>query len=170
MVAHSGLPHVSRTPTWPWDRQPPFRPGTGYPPASAMGNTDIVVPISMLDIDAWPSRVSCSGTRHRSYVLYRVDSGEVNTTTAHQIMSPYGALACREGTCEALYPQIQEAMGIRGGVLVEFNRFDASPARGTPPAYSGCDGGISPLEGSGCQRRRCYCLLVHRWAPRTISV
>ncbi|KAI6089372.1 hypothetical protein F4821DRAFT_257166 [Hypoxylon rubiginosum] len=59
---------------------------------------------------------------NRSFVVYRVDSGEVNTTTAHQIMSAYGALA----KCEALHPQIQEAMGISGGVLVEFSRFDAS--------------------------------------------
>ncbi|KAI1763723.1 hypothetical protein GGR53DRAFT_531260 [Hypoxylon sp. FL1150] len=59
---------------------------------------------------------------NRCFVMYAVDEAELSTTVVRELMSPYGALA----KCETLHPQIQEAMGVRGGVLIEFTRFDAS--------------------------------------------
>lgn len=55
-----------------------------------------------------------------TFVLYDVDFHAVSTDDARALMSTYGPLA----KCEALHPQIQEAMGTKGGVLAEFTTFD----------------------------------------------
>ncbi|KAI1472288.1 uncharacterized protein F4812DRAFT_454103 [Daldinia caldariorum] len=66
---------------------------------------------------------------NRSFVIFNVLGDEVTLEDARVHLSGFGPFS----KCEALHPQIQEAMRIKGGVLVEFTNFD--PGRDVISAY-----------------------------------
>ncbi|KAI1771631.1 hypothetical protein F4818DRAFT_444958 [Hypoxylon cercidicola] len=57
---------------------------------------------------------------NRTFVLYSVVYDVVGTDEARALLASFGPVA----KCEALQPEAQEAMGAKGGVLVEFTKFD----------------------------------------------
>ncbi|KAI0112859.1 hypothetical protein F4814DRAFT_449311 [Daldinia grandis] len=66
---------------------------------------------------------------NRSFVIYNVLGDDVTLDEARIHLSGFGPFS----KCEELHPQIQEAMQIKGGVLVEFTNFD--PSRDVTSAY-----------------------------------
>ncbi|KAI1370722.1 hypothetical protein F4677DRAFT_457660 [Hypoxylon crocopeplum] len=66
---------------------------------------------------------------NRSFIMYNVHGRDIDINDAESQMSDFGPIS----RCEILHPQIQEAMGVRGGVLVEYDNFD--PARDVIAAY-----------------------------------
>ncbi|KAI1475053.1 hypothetical protein K445DRAFT_65725 [Daldinia sp. EC12] len=57
---------------------------------------------------------------NRSFVIFNVLGDDVTLEEARVHLSGFGPFS----KCEVLHPQIQEAMRIKGGVLVEFTNFD----------------------------------------------
>ncbi|KAL7621232.1 hypothetical protein AAE478_008549 [Parahypoxylon ruwenzoriense] len=66
---------------------------------------------------------------NRSFVVFDVCGRDVSVEDARTLMASFGPL----NKSEVLHPQIQEAMGVQGGVLVEFTTFD--PTRDVIAAY-----------------------------------
>ncbi|KAI8957713.1 hypothetical protein F5Y11DRAFT_352252 [Daldinia sp. FL1419] len=66
---------------------------------------------------------------NRSFVIFNILGDDVTLDEAQVHLRGFGPLS----KCEALHPQIQEAMRIKGGVLVEFTNFD--PSRDVIAAY-----------------------------------
>ncbi|KAI1445237.1 hypothetical protein F5Y02DRAFT_427182 [Annulohypoxylon stygium] len=66
---------------------------------------------------------------NRSFIIYRANGDDVNVEDARMQMSGFGNI----DKCEALPAEIQEAVRIKGGVLVEYASFD--PARDVISAY-----------------------------------
>ncbi|KAI1652583.1 hypothetical protein F4813DRAFT_400919 [Daldinia decipiens] len=66
---------------------------------------------------------------NRSFVIYNALGDDVTLDEARIHLSGFGPFS----KCEELHPQIQEAMRIKGGVLVEFTNFD--PSRDVISAY-----------------------------------
>ncbi|KAF3058950.1 Meiotic activator RIM4 [Daldinia childiae] len=66
---------------------------------------------------------------NRSFVIYNALGDDVTLDEARIHLGGFGPFS----KCEALHPQIQEAMRIKGGVLVEFTNFD--PSRDVISAY-----------------------------------
>ncbi|KAI0008643.1 hypothetical protein F4779DRAFT_641473 [Xylariaceae sp. FL0662B] len=66
---------------------------------------------------------------NRTFVIYSSQGRDVSVDEARQQLAAFGPMS----KCEALHSQIQEAMKIQGGVLVEFTTFD--PARDVIAAF-----------------------------------
>ncbi|KAI1079657.1 hypothetical protein F5B20DRAFT_159851 [Whalleya microplaca] len=66
---------------------------------------------------------------NRTFVIYSTQGRDVSADDARHQLAAFGPMS----KCEGLHPQIQEAMKIQGGVLVEFTTFD--PARDVIAAY-----------------------------------
>ncbi|KAI0886083.1 uncharacterized protein GGS22DRAFT_179088 [Annulohypoxylon maeteangense] len=66
---------------------------------------------------------------NRSFIIYQANGGEVNVEDARMQMGGFGEI----DKCDALPAEIQEAVRIKGGVLVEYASFD--PARDVISAY-----------------------------------
>ncbi|KAI1392215.1 uncharacterized protein F4822DRAFT_425426 [Hypoxylon trugodes] len=59
---------------------------------------------------------------NRSFIIYSVLGDEVAVEEARKQMQVFGPIS----KCELLHPQIQAAMQIKGGVLIEYTNFDAA--------------------------------------------
>ncbi|XXH05810.1 hypothetical protein Hte_012248 [Hypoxylon texense] len=79
-------------------------------------------------IDGRPCRVE-QVKANCSFVMFKLTSNEVSAAEARNLAASFGPVA----KCEALHRQIQEAMGTKGGVLVEFAKFD--PGRDIVAAF-----------------------------------